>query len=195
MYENNVYHSPYIVYIKSLLNDLGLHGIWLNQENLTFSLTWFKEKVKRCLMDQYIQKWQAEIFYVNRSIYWNYRMYKNNFACEHYFEMLPTSYIILLTRFRTLNNRLPVQTERFRDTPRHERICTKCDTNDVGDEYHMLFVCPHFKIQRSLYISPKYWKKPSALKFNALFSSRNKKCLVNLVKFIRCVNKEFTVSV
>ena len=64
-------------------------------------------------------------------------------------------------------------------------------TNDIGDEYQGLFVCPHFKQQRSMYISKKYWKNPNAVKFRALFSTKNKKCLVNLVKFIRFVNREF----
>ena len=94
-------------------------------------------------------------------------------------------------RFRILNNKLPVQTERFTDTPRHERLCTKCLSNDIGDEFHIIFVCPHFQQLRAMYIPRYYWKKPSALKFFELFSNGNKKVLGNLVKFIGFVNEEF----
>ena len=144
-------------------------------------------------MDQYIQKWLSEIDNTDKHIYTNYRMYKDTFACEAYLTVLPINQAVSLIRFRTLNNRLPVQVERFCNISRFQRVCTKCDMNDVGDEYHVLFVCPCFSQHRSQYIPGFYWKKPSALKFSALFSTGKKKILSNLVKFIGIVNEEFKV--
>ena len=191
MYENSSLQFTYIDCIKTLLGELGLYGIWLNQANLTFSIDWFKEKVKRCLMDQYIQTWLSEINNADKGIYTNYRMYKESFASERYFTLLPSSQATTVMRFRTLNNKLPVQTERFCDTPRCERLCTKCDLNEVGDEYHVLFVCPFFEQYRRQYLPRFYWKRPSALKFSALFTTSSKKTLRNLVNFICILNKEF----
>ena len=45
MYESGKYQPAYITYVKKLLDELGLHGIWLNQKGLDFSIDWFKEKV------------------------------------------------------------------------------------------------------------------------------------------------------
>ena len=191
MYEKCNYQFSYIEFIKTLLGELGLHGVWLHQANLTFSLDWFKEKVKRCLMDQYIQKWLSEINNRDKHVYTNYRMCKDSFACERYFTLLSTSHAITLVRFRALNNKLPVQTERFNDTPRCERVCTKCNLNDIGDEYHMLLVCPYFKQQRSSYLPGFYWNRPSCLKFSALFNTSTKKTLNNLVTLIGIINAEF----
>ena len=34
------------------------------------------------------------------------------------------------------NNRLPIQQRRSLGIPRDERICTVCDSGEVGDEFH-----------------------------------------------------------
>ena len=191
MHDQDVAHSSYIECVQKILSDLGLHGIWLNQSRISFSLEWFKEKVKRCLQDQYIQKWFAEVNDPEKHVFTNYRMFKRSLSQENYFTSLPLNQIISLTRFRTLNNSLPVQIERFTATPRCERLCPKCSMNDVGDEFHVLFVCPFFHQQRKDLIPSFYWKRPSALKFQTLFSSNNKYTLNRLAKFINILNKEY----
>ena len=191
MHEQDKAHSVYIDSVKKTLSDLGLHGVWLNQSRIMFSLEWFKEEVKRCLMDQYIQKWFSQINDPEKQIFTNYRICKDRFLQEKYISRLPVNHVISFARFRTLNNKLPVQVDRFTNTPRHERLCTKCNLNDVGDEYHAVLICPYFSQQRKELIPSVYWKRPSALKFQNLFSSNHWKTLTRLVKFINIVCKEF----
>ena len=49
MHLSNTAWSQYIDFIKTNLENLGLSGIWMHQNDLQFSPNWFKNKVKRCL--------------------------------------------------------------------------------------------------------------------------------------------------
>ena len=142
MFTQNKVEFKYMSSIKNILNSLGLSGIWDNQTNLNFPLVWFQEKVKRSLCDQYIQLWFSEISY--KDIFWNYRIYKNMFLSERYLSILRTDQALLFLKFRTLNNNLPVQKERFVNTSRAERVCTKCNMGEVGNEYHYIFIFNFF---------------------------------------------------
>ena len=101
----------------------------------------------RVLRDQYIQQWSSEID--SKEIYYNYRMFKNVFAPENYLQILPLnlhqnySYAFIrytFVHFRTLNHRLPIQRGRVMNLPYEDRLCTKCSSADIGDEFHMFLV-------------------------------------------------------
>ena len=185
--EKNV-ASDYLAFIEKTLNEIGLSGFWLLQENVQHTtLTWFKEKVKRCLYDQYIHNWFSEIS--TKDIFWNYRMYKDVFECEGYINRLPFQQCISLMRFRTINNNLPVQRERYLNTPRSQRVCTKCISGDVGDEFHYVFCCDFFNNDRRSLLPPYFCRRPNCLKFKQLFSNDKKTVLLNLVKFVNIICK------
>ena len=192
MYAQHSVDSEYIRTIRNILNELGLSGFWIQQDNLQFSLNWFKEKVKRCLYDQYIQQWFSDID--TKDVYWNYRMYKYEFVCEKYINVLSYNQCILFMRFRTLNNNLPVQTERYSNILKSERRCLKRNTGDLGDEYHYVLICDFFKDERSQLIAPYYWKTPNAIKYNKLFCNTNKRTLGKLIRFIQIINKNFVTG-
>ena len=42
-----------------------------------------------------------------------YRTFKLDFGCEKYLEKLPKKFRIILSKFRTTNHRLPVETDRW----------------------------------------------------------------------------------
>ena len=152
----NKIDSDYLTTIKNTLCELGLSGFWYNQSNLQCSEVWFKEKIKRCLYDQYIHKWFSEID--NKNIYCNYRIFKNRFSFEKYFNILSYKQAISFLRFRTLNNNIPVQTERYVNIPRADRLCPKCSINEIGDEYHYILICEYFKEHRVKLLPSFYWK-------------------------------------
>ena len=127
----------YVTFVKTPLQDIGLHGIWLDQEDITFSPNWFKENVKRRLSDSFIHNWYISID--QGSMFLNYRMFKTMFVQERYISLLPTNLAIRLARFRTTNNSLPVNKLRFDAIPRDERLCQKCPQREVGDEFHYIF--------------------------------------------------------
>ena len=61
-------------------------------------------------------------------------------------ELLPSPFLSCIgvgdaiTRFRCGSHNLPIETGRWRRTPRHARLCSSCQV--LGDEFHFLFNCP-----------------------------------------------------
>ena len=46
-----------------------------------------------------------------------YRTFKLDFGCEKYLEKLPKKFRIILSKFRTTNHRLPVETDKWINMP------------------------------------------------------------------------------
>ena len=63
------------------------------------------------------------------------------------------------------NHRLPIELGRYNEIVRKDRLCTLCQSNDIGDEYHYLFICPFVKSSRDKYIPKTCIRNPSVLKF------------------------------
>ena len=57
-----------------------------------------------------------------------------------------------LCRFRTANHKLPIEIGRWNNTNRNNRICTHCNKNELGDEFHYILDCPCFEQVRNIYI-------------------------------------------
>ena len=68
---------------------------------------------------------------------------------------------------------------------------TVCNKNDLGDEFHYLFVCDHFKVERKKYIDPYFYINPNTYKTYELFQSENIKNLKNLAKFCKIILQKF----
>lgn len=183
------YKSPYLSFIESTLNGLGMSGLWANQPHMNKSLHWFKLKVKQRLQDQFIQSWMADI--ETNEIYTNYRLFKTIFQREDYLDTLSSSLMHSFIRFRTLNHRLPIQRDRFTGIPRSERLCTKCGDEDVGDEYHYIMNCSFFNSKRRELIPHRYWKYANTINFQSLLCTKNKRILTKLVYFIKFVLSQF----
>ena len=183
MYIANTHKSLYLVTVERTLNEIGMSGIWQNQFNLHVTLEWFKAKVTRSLQDQYLQHWYS---HVNANeIFYNYRLFKTCFCFEDYLTILPYNLAIAFIQFRTLNHRLPVQTGRTKNIPRVQRICEKCNENDLGDEFHYLFKCTFFSEARKNLIPKYYHKHPNAIKFHELFNTKRKRLLVKVTLFLK----------
>ena len=55
-----------------------------------------------------------------------------------------------MAEFRCRNHYLPIESGCRTDIPRNLRVCELC--NDLGDEFHFLFICPRFSEARKKYI-------------------------------------------
>ena len=53
------------------------------------------------------------------------------------------AYII---KFRTSNHKLAIEVGRYSKIDRSFRHCHLCDTNEIGDEYHLLYKCTNHDI-------------------------------------------------
>ena len=82
-----------------------------------------------------------------------------------------------------------IQKGRMLGIERKERMCHKCQMNELGDEFHYVFCCPFFENDRRLYLKSYYYKYPNVLKYNKLFCSEKKNQLSKLAKFMKTITK------
>jgi hypothetical protein len=56
-----VYNCLFMFYkngkFETLFNEIGLSSFWLNQGNINESVEWFKNKIKRSLIDKFLQSY------------------------------------------------------------------------------------------------------------------------------------------
>ena len=92
-----------------------------------------------------------------------------------------------LVKFRTSNHRLPIEEGRFNQIARADRKCLVCDSNDIGDEYHYICLCPKVDEIRKKTLKKDLIRNPSVKKFCDLFSMRNKTKLRKLAIMIKVI--------
>jgi hypothetical protein len=68
-------------------------------------------------------------------------------------------------------------------------LCTHCNKNELGDDFHYILDCPFFEQDWNIYIPKYYYSRPYVLKYKLLFSSKKKSELIKLSKFINHINK------
>ncbi len=95
--------------IKNICNDCGMSGMWLLQE--VPNSRWVKKPVEQKLKDQWLVTWHHNS--ETKSLCSNYRMFKIDFGMEQYLKKLTKGDRILVAKFRTYNNRLPVNVGRY----------------------------------------------------------------------------------
>ena len=99
--------------------------------------------------------------------------FKINFERSKYLHLLPNNMFKSLLKFRTRNHKLPIETGRCAGIWLSERKCKLC-FNDVGDEYHYLLCCKHFRVERTQFIKPYYLKRAKSIKYRDLMNTEIK---------------------
>ena len=127
----------WIKFTENIFHECGFSYIWDGQ-NFPHE-DWLKAVIKRRLMDQFIQNWFSKIIDSPKAI--NYRIFKTKFEFEEYLNVLEYKNAVLLCRFRTCNTKLPIETGRWLNIPRHDRVYILCNNRHIGDEYHYLLEC------------------------------------------------------
>jgi hypothetical protein len=165
--------------IKTQLNELGLNYLWEQQNEIDINL----HTIRTRILDTYKQSWYSNINNSNRLA--SYCIYKHKFEMENYLQYITNNkYRIALTKFRLSSSDLKIETGRYENTPREERICPHCLYHIVEDEYHFLFTCPKYYELRRTYLKPFFCRWPTMRKFELLMNSKNKKELTNLSKYL-----------
>ena len=90
-----------------------------------------------------------------------------------------------MTKLRTCNLRIPIETGRWANIPRQERTCTFCNDN-VGNEFHVFFMCNNDRIVnfRNIYLSKYYVQYPSKTKMSGLLSLCNVQLNTNVLLYL-----------
>lgn len=148
--------------------------------------------IKRTLEDQYFQKWNSQLSNSSKGL--NYRIFKSEVKLEPYLTILPQKQRISLFHFRTGNHRLPVEIGRWRNShlPYEDRKCNECQLNEIGDEFHYMFICPCFASTRKRVMPRHYYYRPNVMKFQELFSSESRQLLISITTLTSDVIKHFT---
>ena len=173
-----------IQFVKKIFNDCGYNYIWDTQNFI--NIDWLKTVIKQRLTDQFIQNWNSTVQNSSKAI--NYRIFKTQFEFEEYFNILDHKDAISFCRFRTTNNKLPIETGRWRNIVRENRLCTLCNDQEIGDEYHYIFKCNFFSNERKQCIKPYFINRHNTIKFFELMCSKRKQVLKKMCKFIKLIN-------
>ena len=112
---------------------------------------------------------------------------------EQYLKKLGKGDRILMAKFRTCNNRLPVNVGRYQGINREDRVCNKCDVGVVGDEFHVLFECMDVEISRlrDMYIPHYYTNRPSEFKYVLFMQNTSSGVMEKLCLFLRMMLRMF----
>ena len=181
----------WLEFVYSSLDSLGLTYIWQTSETVDLSLFQFKNLIKKRIKDQYIQTWKQTVF--EKDICISYRIFKTDFCFENYLNLHNTVLRKTLTKFRLSSHNLPIQQLRYSNTPRQDRLCTLCDKNEIGDEFHYLFTCSHDALveYRIKFISRYFHVRPNAYKFEILMNAKSNKKRICLAKFVYQIQSLF----
>ena len=184
-YVINDFKFAWIKHINDILNNCGFSNIF-HLQNGAFN-KWLVSSVKLGLVDQFRQSWHENIENSPKCI--NYKIFKYDLVFEKYFDILDDRDIYTLCKFRTLNHCLPIEQGRWLNIERGERICTFCDKNDLGDEYHYIMECPRFADDKTTFLPKNIYYRPNVMKFSSLFTINRISVLKKLCKFIRVINQ------
>lgn len=183
----NSFDFPWIHNVKSILDEVGMSNIWINQNPQNSN--WLANTVFQKNQDQFKQSWSALLNESSKCV--NYRMFKTEHKFEKYLISLPIKLRKTFTNYRLCNNRLPIETGRWASIDRNLRKCIHCNLNSIGDEYHYLFECCFFDFDRTIFLP--YIKKRNAncIMFSNLFNETNLVKLRRLCKFLQIVLDTF----
>lgn len=176
--------------VKCILNECGLSYIWESHQWL--NVKGLDKEVKRILKDQFLQNWNSTIQNSPKCL--NYRIFKENLELEPYINILQPKYFKILCRFRTCNMKLPIETGRWQNIPRQNRLCTLCNMNEIGDEFHYLFNCSEIELvnARKKFMPKYYYTYPNTYKFKELFKTKKVRLLIKLCKLIKIIGERIT---
>ena len=110
--------SNWAYQIKSILDDIGLSYVWLQQAEIDVPLNLIKQR----LFDSYYQSWYSNINNSNRQL--SYAGFKYEFEFEKYLDFIgERKYRTALSRFRLSSHNLNTERGRYEGIPRDERLC------------------------------------------------------------------------
>jgi hypothetical protein len=169
----------WINYVESIFNRAGLGYIFINQVGYCD-----KTYLNRILSDQFVSSWYNDIDNSSRGQL--YGSFKKKFGLENYLVKLNEKTRIWMTKLRASNLCIPIETGRWFNIPKDERVCTLCGQS-IGDEFHLLFVCcnEYLVNMRRIYLPRYYVTYPSIVKMYGLLSFCNVEVYKRLSLFIK----------
>lgn len=121
--------------VKKVLIDLGFFYLWTNQKN-----NGILQLVKQRIFDQAKQDIFANVENSKKCSFYKYLF--DGIHLQYYLRKpIPIKLQKYITKLRLSSHRLAIETGRYNNTNRENRLCPHCKTS-VEDEFHFLFLCP-----------------------------------------------------
>ena len=181
LHDNGTFSSPWLLAIRAILVEAGLECVWNNN---SFSS---KESLLKIIKSQLLAKfklhWRNELEESSKCLL--YKNFKQDTALERNIISLPDPLAFILIKFRCSNHKLPIEQGRKFGIERIERLCTKCNMNSIGDEFHLIFECPSLQAERNKFIPARFVKVKSTYNLCKLLECKSKKVTLNLAKFLK----------
>ncbi len=171
----------WITCIENIICKNGFGEIWFFQQYL---VKYMGVNINRRLYDVTLQQIKESCGNSNKGK--NYLALKGEWTMEEYIKLLDTKEAINMFKFKTGNHKLPVETGRYNGTEYKNRICHKC-SSDIGDEFHYVFKCPFFELQRERFLHCTHIRHPSMMTFINLLRATDKTSLSKLAHFISLI--------
>ncbi len=180
---NGINNINWLSSVKSLLCDIGMYEVWLDQGH-TINKQYFLRMVRERLSDNFIQSVESLIQESTKCLLYKHLVdtwVVQPYLCE---QRIPEYYRKAITKIRLSSHKLSVESGRFNNIERENRVCTMCNSHELEDEYHFILTCPRYRELRAIYIKRYYVNRPSMFKMTELFKSENPSILCNLGKYI-----------
>ncbi len=175
---NSSNNSNWAHTMKNFIDKLGFSYLC---ENFDIEMICFPS-LKQRNRDQFVQKWSETIRDMPKLNYYN--RFKVTFGFEEYLSILKSECLRKnLSRFRLCSHNLEIETGRYNNTTRDNRLCRVCNQNAIESEYHFLLCCPKYADLRSKYLKNCSW--PTLHRFDSIMSSKSKNKIINISKFLK----------
>ena len=95
----------------------------------------------------------------------------------------------ILTKLRSGSLKLYLETGRYDNIPRDNRICRCCKMNNIEDEYHFVLICPAYRTLRCNFLPKYYCSWPNTRKLIFLLQAGSKSLTKNLCNYLKAAWK------
>ena len=180
-------NDDWITNIKDELCKLGLAYIWNNVNNVCYNKNTFSINKHR-FTDLYQQELLSNLATTSRGHLYQHLV---DHHCLQYYlcKPIPQVYRRYISRFRLSSHNLKIESDRYTNIERNNRICTLCDLADIEDEFHFILICPLYNDLRNSYIKKYYYRTPCVFKLVQLLSCNNVTELCKLGKYLKLASE------
>ena len=149
--EMKVHNEPWIAEVREIFQTINCETVFANDCRI-INIKEFLDHAKQTLMSHHVASWQATL--ERKPKLELYRNIKNTLELENYCKVnLTRGQRSVLAKLRLGILPINIELERYNGTPREERICQICDSGEIEDEKHFLFVCPVYAESRRVLLN------------------------------------------
>ena len=150
-------NTNFVTYIVQILNNSGMSDIWIkqlaNQEHNKPKKPLI-QRIQCRLKDISAQSILTQLQNPNSGKLKFLNSLKDIYGQETYLKIQKLSNRRAITKLRTSNHNLAIESGRWTNTERKHRLCTQCTLSKIEDEMHFIFDCPKYSDIRKTTFTP-----------------------------------------